>query len=103
MPAFTNLLEQVIDWSDGTPKPLITAPCNTRICRRNAPPNRSLFFFADVSSVTFKYEVRVTRSSNRRLVINVYGLSSKQPFTPQVGGTVLQHDLVESSAASYTA
>lgn len=66
---------QVFDWSTGSPS------------------NKSVFLFADVSKVRFKYEVRITQHKDRKLVANVTGVTNA-PFTPQEGDTVLQRSLI---------
>ncbi|OPH57666.1 hypothetical protein BC351_03890 [Paenibacillus ferrarius] len=84
---------QVFDWSTGSPVPLKVSPCGTKKCTVNVRPNKSVFLFADVSKVTFKYEVRITHQEDRKLITNVTGVTNT-PFTPQVGDTVLQSNLV---------
>lgn len=92
--ASRNITVQVIDWSNGSPVPLKVVPCNTRRCTQVVGPNKSVFLYADVSKVQFKYEVRIIQPANRRFVTNVFGVT-KTPFKPLEGGTVLQHDLVK--------
>ncbi|TBL76051.1 hypothetical protein [Paenibacillus thalictri] len=84
---------QVFDWSNGSPVPLKVTPCGTRKCRVVVGPNKSVFLYADVSRVKFKYEVRITMSLDPKLIANVYGVTNA-PFTPQAGDTVLQRSLV---------
>jgi len=84
---------QVFDWSAGAPVPLKVSPCNTKTCTVRVAPNSSVFFFADVSKVSFKYEVRITQLLDRKLITNVFGVTNA-PFTPQDGDTVLQRNLV---------
>jgi hypothetical protein len=91
---------QVFDWSTGFPVPLLVSPCNTTSCKLIIHPNTSVFFFADISTVEFKYEVRITRSEDRMMVTNVFGVTA-EPFTPQEGGTVLQQELVKVSKHDY--
>lgn len=57
-------------------------------------PNKSIFLYADVSHVKFKYEVRITQLESRTLVTNVFGVTNA-PFTPQAGDTVLQSNLIK--------
>jgi len=85
---------EVIDWSTGSPKPLKVFPCNKVRCTQTVGANKSVFLYADVSGVQFKYEVRITQPANSRLITNVFGVT-KTPFKPLQGGTVLQHDLVK--------
>lgn len=89
-----NITVQVIDWSSGSPVPLKVVPCNKKRCTQTVMPNKSVFLYADVSKVQFKYEVRITQPVNCRFVTNVFGVT-KTPFRPLEGGTVLQHDLVK--------
>ncbi|SDX33007.1 hypothetical protein [Paenibacillus sp. CF384] len=85
---------QVFDWSSGLPVALKVSPCNTTKCFVPLAPGTSNFVYADVSSVSYKYEVRISRSTaNRNVILNVFGLS-KEPLTPQTGNNVLQHALV---------
>ncbi|SDO77993.1 hypothetical protein SAMN04487897_12224 [Paenibacillus sp. yr247] len=51
---------QVFDWSTGSPIPLKVNPCGEKACSVTVAPNKSVFLFADVSKVGFKYEVRIT-------------------------------------------
>ncbi|UQZ85590.1 hypothetical protein SK3146_04879 [Paenibacillus konkukensis] len=85
---------QVLDWSSGSPVPLKVSPCRTTRCTVTVGPRQSVFLFADVSKVAFKYEVRITQSADRTFVTNVYGVT-KTTFKPLEGGTVLQRDLVK--------
>ncbi|MFC5653129.1 hypothetical protein ACFPYJ_29265 [Paenibacillus solisilvae] len=90
-----DIAVQVFDWSSGVAVPLPVVPCNTPICKVTLFSGRSTFLYADVSKVEFKYEVRITRlAANKNVILNVTGVSGT-PFTPQAGGTVLQHSLVE--------
>lgn len=84
---------QVFDWSNGSPVPLKVSPCGAKKCSVKVAPNKSVFLYADVSRVQFKYEVRLTRNADRKLISNVFGVT-KAPFTPQEGDTVLQRNLV---------
>ncbi|MFC5469044.1 hypothetical protein ACFPPD_09940 [Cohnella suwonensis] len=84
---------QVFDWSNGTPVPLKVSPCGTRKCAVTIAPHRSVFLYADVSKVQFKYEVRIAQNIDKRLISNVTGFTNT-PFTPQNGDTVLQNDLI---------
>lgn len=84
---------QVLDWSTGSPIPLKVSPCGTKVCRVTAAPNKSVFLFADVSKVRFKYEVRITHHGDNKLITNVSGVTNA-PFTPQEGDTVLQRNLI---------
>ncbi|MBP3965398.1 hypothetical protein [Paenibacillus lignilyticus] len=94
---FANALRmkvQVFDWSSGLPVALTLTPCNTTKCFVSLAPGTSNFVYADVSSVQYKYEVRISRSTaNRKVILNVFGLS-QEPLTPQTGNNVLQHALV---------
>lgn len=85
---------QVFDWSNGSPIPLKVSPCGAKKCTIMVAPNKSVFLYADVSRVSFKYEVRITQSGDRKLITNVYGVTN-EPFTPQEGGTVLQRSLIK--------
>jgi len=89
-----NITVQVIDWSSGSPVPLKVVPCNKRRCTQTVNPNKSVFLYADVAKVPFKYEVRITQPVECRFVTNVFGVT-KMPYRPLEGGTVLQHDLVK--------
>jgi hypothetical protein len=84
---------QVFDWSTGSPIPLKVSPCNTKQCTVTVAGGKSVFLFADVSKVRFKYEVRITQHHDRKLVTNVTGVTNA-PFTPQEGDTVLQRSLI---------
>ncbi|MDQ0899589.1 hypothetical protein [Paenibacillus sp. V4I7] len=85
---------QVFDWSTGSPIPLKVSPCNnTKQCTVTVAGGKSVFLFADVSKVRFKYEVRITQHHDRKLVTNVTGVTNA-PFTPQEGDTVLQSSLI---------
>ncbi|WP_036604929.1 hypothetical protein [Paenibacillus assamensis] len=88
---------QVFDWSDGNPVPLKLVPYSLRTCRIRVGPNKSIYVYADVSKVKFKYEVRITQSDARDLISNVTGVT-KVTFAPQAGDTVLQHNLVRISS-----
>ncbi|THF84552.1 hypothetical protein [Cohnella fermenti] len=92
--AARSVTVQVFDWSSGSPVALKVSPCDARICTVRVGPRRSVFLFANVSRVQFKYEVRVTQSPDRRLITNVTGVTGS-PFAPQVGETVLQLQLVK--------
>lgn len=85
---------QVYDWSNGSPVPLKVTPCGTRKCSVRVAPNKSVFIYADVSKVKFKYEVRLIRHSDHKLITNVFGVTN-QSFRPQEGDTVLQRSLVK--------
>lgn len=89
-----SITVQVFDWSNGSPIPLKVSPCGVKKCTVMVAPNKSVFLFADVSRVSFKYEVRITQHSDHKLITNVYGVTNA-PFTPQEGGTVLQRNLVK--------
>ncbi|MCY9691756.1 hypothetical protein [Paenibacillus alginolyticus] len=65
--------------------------CSRRV---TVAPHKSVFLFADVSKVKFKYEVRITQLHDRKLVTNVTGVTNA-PFTPQEGDTVLQRSLIK--------
>lgn len=84
---------QVFDWSTGSPIPLKVSPCGTKGCRVTIERNKSVFLFADVSKVSFKYEVRITHHGDHKLITNVFGVTNA-PFTPQEGDTVLQRNLI---------
>lgn len=84
---------QVFDWSTGSPIPLKVSPCNTKKCTLTVASNKSVFLFADVSKVRFKYEVRITQHNDHKLVTNITGVTNA-PFTPQEGDTVLQRSLI---------
>ncbi|WP_063891865.1 hypothetical protein [Paenibacillus sp. Soil787] len=84
---------QVFDWSTGSPIPLKVSPCNRNKCTVTVAGGKSVFLFADVSKVKFKYEVRITQHKDRKLVTNVTGVTNA-PFTPQEGDTVLQRSLI---------
>ncbi|MGO4276534.1 hypothetical protein AB4Z22_43045, partial [Paenibacillus sp. TAF58] len=88
-----RVMVQVFDWSTGSPIPLKVSPCNRKKCTVIVAPNKSVFLFADVSKVKFKYEVRITQHKDCKLVTNVTGVT-KAPFTPQEGDTVLQRSLI---------
>lgn len=89
-----KLTVQIFDWSSGSPVPLKVTPCGTKTCNVTVGPNKSVFLYADVSQVKFKYEVRITQRDCRTLVTNVFGVT-KAPFTPQAGDTVLQSNLIK--------
>ncbi|WP_261306203.1 hypothetical protein [Paenibacillus andongensis] len=84
---------QVFDWSTGSPIPLRVSPCNRKKCTVTVAGGKSVFLFADVSKVKFKYEVRITQHNDRKLITNVTGVTNA-PFTPQEGDTVLQRSLI---------
>ncbi|MCR8844979.1 hypothetical protein NQ117_14955 [Paenibacillus sp. SC116] len=84
---------QVFDWSNGNAIPLKLSPYHLRTCRIRVGPNQSVYVYADVTKVKFKYEVRITQSDARDLISNVTGVT-KVTFAPQAGDTVLQHNLV---------
>ncbi len=88
-----DITVQVIDWSSGSPIHLKVSPCNRTKCTQGVGPNKSVFLYADISKVEFKYEVRITQPVTRRFVTNVFGVT-RSPFKPLQGGTVLQHELV---------
>ncbi|MCM3626958.1 hypothetical protein M3194_06235 [Paenibacillus glycanilyticus] len=69
---------QIYDWSNGTPVALPVYPCRTAV---TVEPNRSTYTYADVSKVSFKYEVRITRVIDPNLVNNVFGLNKL--YSPQ--------------------
>ncbi|MCY9668482.1 hypothetical protein M5X11_26745 [Paenibacillus alginolyticus] len=85
---------QVFDWSTGSAIPLKVSPCNRKNCTVTVAPHKSVFLFADVSKVKFKYEVLITQLHDRKLVTNVTGVTNA-PFTPQEGDTVLQRSLIK--------
>lgn len=87
---------QVFDWSSGSPVPLKVSPCVRKICTVSIAPNKSVFLFADVSKVSFKYEVRIRQNEDPKLITNVTGVTNT-PFTPQAGDTVLQRNLIKIS------
>jgi hypothetical protein len=93
-PTSRNITVQVIDWSSGSPVPLKVVPCGKKRCTQTVGPNKSVFLYADVSKVQFKYEVRIIQPVNCRFVTNVFGVT-QMTFKPLEGGTVLQHDLVK--------
>ncbi|MFC3770508.1 hypothetical protein [Paenibacillus sp. GCM10012303] len=84
---------EVFDWSNGSPVPLRVSPCGSRSCTVRVRAGQSVFLYADVSKVRFKYEVRLTLRADRKLIANVFGVTNA-PFTPQEGDTVLQRNLV---------
>ncbi|TVX88097.1 hypothetical protein [Paenibacillus agilis] len=87
-----SITVQVFDWSNGNPIPLKLSP-RMRTGRIRVGPNKSVYVYADVSKVKFKYEVRITQSDARDLISNVTGVT-RVTFAPQAGDTVLQHNLV---------
>jgi len=84
---------RVFDWSSGSPVPLAVNPCGRKTCTLRVGPGKSVFLFADVSKVRFKYEVRIVQPVDRKVISNVTGVTNA-PFTPQPGDTVLQNDLI---------
>ncbi len=84
----------MFDWSTGSAIPLKVSPCNRKNCTVTVAPHKSVFLFADVSKVKFKYEVLITQLHDRKLVTNVTGVTNA-PFTPQEGDTVLQRSLIK--------
>ncbi|MBO7745702.1 hypothetical protein I8J29_15935 [Paenibacillus sp. MWE-103] len=94
---------QIFDWSSGLPVALNITPCDAKKCNVSLAPGTSNFVYADISSVQFKYEVRVAKPArNRNVVLNVWGLSS-EPLIPQFGNNVLQHQLFRIKAGSLNA
>jgi hypothetical protein len=90
---FRSVTVQVFDWSNGSPIPLKVSPCGAKKCFIRVAPNKSVFLYAVVSKVSFKYEVRIKQHKDPKLISNVYGVTN-EPFTPQEGDTVLQRSLI---------
>ncbi|SFI77377.1 hypothetical protein SAMN02799624_02118 [Paenibacillus sp. UNC496MF] len=94
---------QIFDWSSGLPVALNVTPCDAKKCNVSLAPGTSNFVYADISSVQFKYEVRIAKPArNNNVVLNVWGLSS-EPLVPQFGNNVLQHQLFRIKAGSLNA
>lgn len=55
---------QVFDWSNGSPVPLKVSPCNSIRCTVDVHRNKSVFLFADVSKVAFKYEALIGKNKS---------------------------------------
>ncbi|AWB43009.1 hypothetical protein DCC85_01345 [Paenibacillus sp. CAA11] len=89
-----NVTVEVFDWSSGSPVALQIQPTGSQRCKVKVGPNQTVYLYADISNVRFKYEVRVSRILDRRLIANVFGVTNV-PYAPQEGGTVLQRNLVK--------
>lgn len=82
---------EMFDWSSGSPVSLSMVDPSTQLL----PPNQYRTFRSfQLPNVLFAYEVRISRSKDKDVVTNVFGLSDIS-FDPQTGNNALQHDLAK--------